>query len=70
MSRSVVIILLVTACSQPRSADYFAAHRKEAESVIAACAAGAHRGRECETAHAGIASAKRDQRMKLYRRSF
>ena len=59
------------ACSpQPRSASYFAAHADEAADVTKACAAGAHRGAECDTAQAGLAAAQRDVRMSDYRKAF
>jgi len=61
----------LAACSpQPRSASYFEAHLKEAETVVADCKAGAHRGQECVNAQTAVASARRDARMDAYRKGF
>jgi hypothetical protein len=59
------------ACSgQPRSVSFFAAHLDVAKAVIAECQSGAHRGRECENAEAGVASAARDARMAEFHQAF
>ncbi|OYX36711.1 MAG: hypothetical protein B7Y99_00100 [Caulobacterales bacterium 32-69-10] len=74
MTRSVLCLLLlsaVAACSpEPRSADYFVTHQEEAAQIVAACATGAHRGDECVNAKAGVAAAKRDERMDAYKKNF
>jgi hypothetical protein len=54
----------------PRSASYFEAHPGEAQKVVEACRTGAHRGRECESAQAGLAAVQADKRMKLFKKSF
>jgi hypothetical protein len=62
---------LLAACSPgPRSTSYFDAHPAEIDTILAACAAGAHRGAECN--NAGLAKAHRDAdaRMALYKKSF
>lgn len=68
---SALAFLGLAACSpQPRSVSYFEAHASEAETVAAACKAGAHRGQECVNAQAAVASARRDARMDAYRKGF
>lgn len=74
MRRPLIIGLTLAglaACApQPRSPSYFAAHRDEAERVVADCQTGAHRGQECVNALAAVAAAKRDARMDAYRKGF
>lgn len=73
IARALLASALVglAACSpQPRSVSYFEAHAGEAETVVAACKAGAHRGQECVNAQAAVASARRDARMDAYRKGF
>ena len=66
-----LVLALLAACSpQPRSASYFQAHKAEAEQVVADCRTGAHRGQECVNAQAGVAEARRDERMDAYRKGF
>ncbi|MBI1198935.1 MAG: hypothetical protein GC203_13825 [Phenylobacterium sp.] len=61
----------LAACTPaPRSASYFEAHPRQAEQVAADCETGAHRGRECGEALAGLAAAQRSARMNAYHRVF
>lgn len=70
--RNILLAGLVLAGCQadPRSASYFEAHPGEAQEVVDRCLASAHRGRECETAQAGLAAAQADRRMQLFKKSF
>ena len=62
---------LLAACQpQPRSVSYFETHRDEAQRVVKACRSGAHRGRECEAAQAGLAANQADRRLELFKKSF
>jgi hypothetical protein len=74
MNRAALPLLAfigVAACSpQPRGASFFAAHPDAAKAVVAGCRSGAHRGRECENAEAGLASAARDARMREFQKAF
>lgn len=74
MIRAVPILLAyvgVASCSpQPRSTSFFAAHLDAARAVAADCRSGGHRGRECENAEAGLASAARDARMREFQKAF
>lgn len=72
MTRAVLVLLVgLAACQpQPRAAAYFEAHPVEAAQVLAACARGAHRGRECETAREGDAAAKAKARLDVFRKGF
>ena len=68
---SLLMIGALGACSpKPRSADYFVAHQDEAAQIVAACETGTHRGDECVNAKAGVAAARRDQRMEAYKKNF
>ncbi len=73
IGRLPVLVVFVAAsmagCErEPRSADYFVAHREEAAKVVADCAAGAHRGAECVNAQAAKAETDRESRIESYRR--
>jgi len=71
LSLALTCLLGAAACTpQARSASYFEAHPGEAAEVMKACAAGSHRGGECDTAQAGLAAAQRDARMGDYRKTF
>jgi len=72
MRRLLLVSLLAAGgCSQaPRSASYFEAHPDEAAQVVADCARGAHRGRECETALAAKNARDAKARKDLFRRGF
>ena len=74
MTRAGLILLAcagVAACTpQPRSASYFADHLDAAKAVVADCRTGAHRGPECETAQAALATAARDARMREFHKAF
>jgi hypothetical protein len=62
---------MMTGCSrEPRSVSYFEAHPADAKQVAADCKAGAHRGRECDNALAGIAAADDAARLEMYRKTF
>ena len=64
-------VAALAACSpEPRSASYFEANPEEAAKVADACKAGTHRGQECANAQAGVAAAKRTERMNAYRKGF
>jgi hypothetical protein len=63
--------LTLTACAEePRSAEYFERHHEEALEVSTLCATGAKGGDECTNAQAGLAAARREERMAAYRRQF
>lgn len=64
--------LALSACAEgpPRSAEYFERHPEEAVEVSALCATGARGGDECVNAQAGLAAARREERMDAYRRQF
>lgn len=67
----VLAALTLAGCQpEPRSAEYFEAHPADAARTIAACDAGRHRGRACETALAGQAANEANKRLELFRRSF
>ena len=67
----LVVASLLAGCQpQARDAEHFKVHQAEAARVVANCRAGRHRGRECETAQAGVAAADAERRMKLFRRGF
>lgn len=74
MMRSHVFILcfagLAACLPEPRSTSYFGAHPKDAETVVADCQTGAHRGQECSNAQAAVAAAKRNERMDAYHKGF
>jgi hypothetical protein len=73
MTRLFVLLALaaLAACSpEPRSASYFEAHPEEATEVADACKTGAHRGQECVNAEAGVAAARRAERMNAFRKGF
>ena len=61
----------LSACSPPpRAVSYFHAHPEETGKVLVDCAAGTHRGVECDNAKAAEALVKSDARLNLYRKSF
>ena len=71
--RPVALLILggLVACApDPRATSFFAAHPKEAERVVAACARGDHRGAECEHALAGLAAIQQDARIEAFRKGF
>ncbi len=71
MNRLIVAALFLTGCqAEPRSASFFEANPDEAQRVVAACKSGAHRGRECENAQAGVAAVQANKRMDLFKKSF
>ncbi len=73
MRRAALLIALaaLAGCSPPaRSASYFKAHPEEIGEVLADCAAGSHRGPECDNARAAKALIDSDQRLALYKHSF
>lgn len=73
IGRAIALVTLATlaACSsEPRSTAYFEAHREEAARIVGDCKAGAHRGRECVNAQAGVAAAARQLRMNAYQKNF
>lgn len=72
MTRALLIIVLALAGCQPapRSVSYFETHSDEAARIVAACRTGAHRGRECESAQAGLAASQAKARQALFRQGF
>ena len=61
----------LSACSPPpRAVSFFHAHPEETGKVLVDCAAGTHRGVECDNAKAAEALIKSDARLKLYKKSF
>lgn len=75
MSRIYIVVGIaaaLAACSpqQPRAVSYFKAHPEEAGKVVADCAAGTHRGTECENAQAAESQIRSDARMAEYKKSF
>lgn len=67
----VVVVAALAGCSPaPRAASYFKAHPQEAGQVVADCAAGTHRGAECDNAKAAQAQIQSDARLNLYKKSF
>jgi hypothetical protein len=73
MKRAAILftVLAIAACSpQPRAASYFKAHPDEAAKVVAECAAGTHRGAECDNAQAAKAQIDSDARMAEYKKHF
>ena len=72
MRRAAILLgLALAACtSPPRAASYFKAHPEEAGKVIVDCAAGTHRGAECDNAKAAEAQIQSDARLSLYKKSF
>jgi hypothetical protein len=73
MKRLAILAALAAliGCSPaPRAASYFRAHPNEAGRVVAGCAAGAHRGAECDNAKAAQAQTQSDTRLSLYKHSF
>lgn len=72
MTRRVLIIgaVLMSGCqAEPRSVSYFEGHSAEAQTVVEACRTGARRGRECETAQAGLDAAQANLRLELFKKS-
>ena len=68
---TVLVGVMLAGCTgEPRSASYFEAHPAEAQRVAAGCKAGAWRGRECDTALAGLAAAADAARLEMYRKTF
>jgi len=55
---------------EPRAASYFEAHPAEAARIVEACRTGAHGGRECEAAQAGLAALQANRRLELFKKSF
>lgn len=73
MRRAIVLIALLAlaGCNPPpRAASYFKAHPEEAGKVVVDCAAGTHRGAECDNAKAAEAQIQSDARLQLYKKSF
>jgi hypothetical protein len=71
MRRVVIAAIVLTGCqAEPRSASFFEAHPDEARLVVAACKQGAHRGRECDNAQAGVAAIEANKRLDLFKKSF
>ncbi len=67
----IALLVAVGGCSPPpRAASYFEGHPQEAAEVLRDCAAGTHRGRECENAQAAKARLDAQARMKLFRKGF
>lgn len=70
MRTALLAALALAACSpEPRTAEAFAADPAAARRVAAACDAGERRG-DCAAARAGLAEARRRERMAAYRRAF
>ncbi len=68
---AVGVLAMLTACSrEPRSVSYFKGHPDEAGKVIVDCAAGSHRGSECDNAQAAKAQIDADARMAEYKKHF
>ncbi|HEX5776703.1 MAG TPA: EexN family lipoprotein [Caulobacteraceae bacterium] len=74
MRAAVAIVIAFAAlagCSrEPHSVAYFEANGEEAVRVAARCINGDHRGQECASAQAALASAERKTRMDRYQQSF
>ena len=73
MRRAVLILALLplAACNPPaRSASFFRAHSEETGKVLVDCAAGTHRGTECDNAKMAEAQIESDKRLNLYRQAF
>jgi hypothetical protein len=67
----LVTLLALAGCNPPpRAASYFKAHPEEAGKVVVDCAAGTHRGPECDNARAAQAQIQSDARLQLYKKSF
>ena len=67
----VWLVMALTACSaEPRAVTYFEAHPEEAARVMSACETGSHRGVECQNAEAAMVAARREARMKRYKKAF
>lgn len=66
----MTLAALAACSSEPRSTAYFEAHPEEAARIVADCKTGAHRGRECVNARAGVAAAARQVRMNAYQKNF
>lgn len=67
----IVALLCLAACQPaPRAASYFKAHPEEANSEVADCAVGTHRGAECDNAKAAQDQIRSDARLSLYRKGF
>ena len=66
-----VLATTVVGCTQePRTPNYFENHPEAAATVLHACAAGTHRGAECENAQVAKARLDAKARMDLFRRGF
>lgn len=66
----VLAALVLSACNEGAdTVESFAADRKAAEAVVAACDAG-RRTRGCDAAREGLAEARRRDREALYRQAF
>ncbi len=74
MRRALLIgfgILPLAACNPPAKAvSYFKANPEEASRVVADCAAGSHRGAECDNAKAAQDQIASDKRLTLYKQAF
>ncbi|MFN3585797.1 EexN family lipoprotein [Phenylobacterium sp.] len=71
MRRFLIAALLLTGCqAEPRAASYFEAHPEQAQRIVAACRTGDHRGQECANAEAGLAAARANKRLELFKKSF
>ena len=67
----LALTLALSACNPPpRAASYFKAHPEEAGRVVVDCAAGTHRGAECDNARAAEDQIRSDARLQLYKKSF
>jgi hypothetical protein len=65
------LLLALAACNPPpRAPSYFKAHPQEAGKVVVDCAAGTHRGAECDNAKAAEEQIRSDARLSLYKKSF
>jgi hypothetical protein len=72
MTRLLIgLIFAVGGCSPPpRAISYFEGHPQEAAEVLHDCAAGTHRGRECQNAQGAKARLDAQARMNLFRKGF
>ena len=67
----LAIAATLSACSSPpRAVSYFHAHPEETGKLLVDCAAGTHRGPECDNAKAAEDQIQSDARLNLYKKSF
>jgi hypothetical protein len=65
------VLVPLAACNPPaRAVSYFKANTDEAGKVLADCAAGTHRGAECDNAKAAEDQIASDKRLAIYRQAF